>query len=60
MLYINMGNENELIEVKFIFQSIMNFRHPMFRIKRNNPYFEIFFTELANLKNMSKKILYEE
>jgi len=55
-----MGNENELIEVKFIFQSIMNFRHPMFRIKRNNPYFEIFFTELANLKNMSKKILYEE
>lgn len=54
LLYIKMEDDSELIEIKFNFQSIMDYRHPMFRIKRGNPYFDIFYTELTNLKDMAE------
>lgn len=49
MLYIDTGKGKEFIEVKFVFQTKMNRRHPLFRIEKGSPYFDVFYNEIVNM-----------
>lgn len=50
ILYIVNENDEELLEVKFNFQTKMKHRHPMFRLEKGNPYFDIFLDELKGIE----------
>lgn len=60
MLYVKTKDNEELIDVKFNFQTPVNFRHPMLRIDKTNRCFNIFYNELINLWELGEILNLEE
>ena len=61
MLYIDTGKGKEFVEIKFVFQTKSNSRHPLIRVDKGSPYFDIFYNEIINIwKNASEINLKED
>lgn len=56
LMYVRAENEDEFIEVKFIFQTKTKKRHPIFRLTKESPFFEVFYSEIINLSNSGNEI----
>ena len=56
LLYVKTENEDEFIEVKFVFQTELKKRHPIFRIAKESPFFDNFYSEIKNLSNSENEI----
>lgn len=56
ILYIEENDGNEILKIKFNFQTKLHTNHPMFILEKDNPYFDIFQTELKNLINCGLEV----